>query len=451
MSSRLLKDAFSVLIAKLTYLFNRCIDLGDIPQSWCHSTISLIPKTKSKSNKPKDWRPITQIPLPGKLFEKIIHEQVYTYFNSNNILSSQQYGFRTGMSTSLAIFDVLKLLYSNWNDKLFTGCIFVDYSRAFETIDHEILLSNRTQSTTVNNYTSENSNVTYGTAQGSVLGPLIYIIYVNDVLKKKKEETNIIMYADDMLIISQHADLDVMSSMLQRSLDSIVRWCNHNKLTVNKDKTKCMVISKKKNIALTPFKIENRLLCKVTHYEYLGVILDQDLKMIPQVDSMYKKANSKLGILSKIRRFITEKTAVRVYKTMIRPYLEYVDFIIESSTKEKVLKVDALQHKALRRIEYCRTPEEKETYEVLERKFKIEKLEIRRKRSLLRLMYISSKDSTNIKMITHNKNLRSTKKVKMKEDFSGLTKLHQSPYYRGRPVYRGGGWGGVPPPHKEAA
>ena len=257
------------------------------------------------------------------------------------------------------------------------------------------------------------------------------ILSIYPHLKNVHRYTKIIMYADDMLIISQHADLDVMSSMLQKSLDSIVRWCNHNKMTVNKDKTKCMVISNKKNIAMTPLKIENRLLCQVTHYEYLGVIIDQDLKMIPHVESMYKKANSKLGILSKIRRFITEKTAVKVYKTMIRPYLEYVDFIIESSTKEKVLKVDALQQKALRRIEYCRTPEEKKTYEVLERKFKIEKLGISRKRSLLRLMYITSKDSTNIKMITHDKNLHSTTKVKMKEDFSGLTKLHQSPYYRG--------------------
>ena len=85
-------------------------------------------------------------------------------------------------------------------------------------------ISNRTQSTMVNDFISENSNVTYGTAQGSVLGPLIYIIYVNDVLKKASEETNIIMYADDMLIISQHEEECIMTTRLQRSLDTIVGW-----------------------------------------------------------------------------------------------------------------------------------------------------------------------------------------------------------------------------------
>ena len=396
-------------------------------------------------------RKFTQIPLPGKLFEKIIHEQVYEYFNNKNLLSPRQYGFRPGMSTSQAIFDVLKMLYNNWNDALYTGCIFVDYSRAFETIDHKILLlkleqygldtvalnffknyiSNRTQSTTVNNFTSMNSEVTYGTAQGSVLGPLIYIIYVNDILQKYTDDISTVMYADDMLIIAQNKDLNVMSELLQRKLDSIIRWCNHNKLTVNKDKTKFMLVSNRHENLSNPIMIGNDLLHKVSQYEYLGVIIDQDLKMVTQVDTMFKKANSKLGILSKIRRFITEETTVRIYKTMIRPYLEYVDFVIESCTKERVDKIDQLQKRALRRIEYCCNPEQRETYKFLGSKYNIEELHVRRKRSLLRHMYINSKDINNIQVKRHEKNLRSTKKVKMKEPFSGLMKLHQSPYYRG--------------------
>ena len=138
LSSRLLKDAFAELTSELTHLFNLCIELGDLPQSWCHGTISPIPKKKFNSTKPKDWRPITQIPLPGKMFEKIIHDEVYSYFENNNLLSPQQYGFRPGMSTSQAIFYVLRILYSNWNENVFSGCIFVEYARAFETIDHNI-------------------------------------------------------------------------------------------------------------------------------------------------------------------------------------------------------------------------------------------------------------------------------------------------------------------------
>ena len=115
-----------------------------------------------------------------------------------------------------------------------------------------------------------------------------------------------------------------------------------------------------------------RKLCKVSQYDYLGVTIDKDLKMVSHVDHMYKKANSKLGIQSKIRRYITEETAVKFYKTMIRPYLEYVDFVIESSTKEKIDRIDNLQRKALRRIEYCNNPEDRQTYDELGCKYNIE-------------------------------------------------------------------------------
>ena len=268
-----------------------------------------------------------------------------------------------------------------------------------------------------------------------MLGPLIYIIYVNDVLRVVNGNTKVVMYADDMLIISQNSVKSNMESELQSSLNHIISWCNYNKLTINKDKTKYMLLSSRKaeesdtenNIPT----IGERKLCKVSQYEYLGVTIDKDLKMVSHVDNMYKKANSKLGILSKIRRYITEETAVKLYKTMIRPYLEYVDFVTESSTKEKIDRIDILQRKALRRIEYCNNPEDRQTYDELGCKYNIEKLSVRRKRSLLCIMYIESKDSNNIKEDSHGMNLRSSKKVKLKEKFSDMTKLHKSPYFRG--------------------
>ena len=197
--------------------------LGDIPESWCVGRITPIPKATINSTDPKKWHPITQIPLPGKLLEKMVHEQVYSYFNDNNILYKQQYDFRPGNSMSHAIFDVLKSLYDSCNNKLVTGCIFVDFARAFETIDHEILISkleayglkriplnflkkyitHRTQYTVVNNHVSEQCEVTYRTAQGSVLEPLIYIIYVNNVLRLLIREYNMFLYADDILIAFQ--------------------------------------------------------------------------------------------------------------------------------------------------------------------------------------------------------------------------------------------------------
>ena len=389
--------------------------------------------------------------MPGKLLEKLIHDQVYSYFDDNNILFEKQYGFRTGKSTSHAIFDVLQILYDNWNNKLYTGCIVIDFSCAFETIDHEILLqkleayglkrtplnffrryiTNRSQTTTVNNFISAKDTVTYGTAQGSVLGPLIYIIYVNDILKLLSDEYNIFLYADDMLIMHKNENVPNMIEGLQQKLDSVMTWCACNKLTVNREKTKFMIVSSNKVTNVESLKIYDTALSMVTQYEYLGMLLDNKLGMTQHVDNMYKKANSKLGILCKIRRFIKEDTAVRIYKTMIRPHLEYIDFVIDSCSKNGIDKIDNLEKRALRRIEYCLTSENRLSYDELRIKYRIERLNVRRKRSLLRIMYDKSKDLKNIEDMSHGINLRSRKKVKLKTAFSGLTKIHVSPYYRG--------------------
>ena len=156
---------------------------------WTLSKVTPIPKTNYKSVKPGDWRPISQIRLPGKLLEKIIHAQLERYLAKNNILADNQFGFRKGLSTSIAIFEVLKRLGEGWNDNMFSGCVFIDFSRAFDSIDHNILFSKlelygldeaalnlmksymsyRKQIMTINGFKSQIADVTYGTAQGSIL------------------------------------------------------------------------------------------------------------------------------------------------------------------------------------------------------------------------------------------------------------------------------------------
>ena len=169
-----------------------------------------------------------------------------------------------------------------------------------------------------------------------------------NVLHILDNENDVYLYADDMLIMSADRDEQTMINNLQEKMDKIYKWCRLNKLTINEAKTKYMVVTSRKVIINTPIRISTHSLGRVKHYEYLGMIIDERLNMDKQVAGMYKKANKKLGILARIRIFITCETACKIYKTMIRPHLEYVDFIIESGSKIYVNKLDRLQERALR-------------------------------------------------------------------------------------------------------
>ena len=138
LSTRLLRDAFECLTWELTYIYNISLDPGIFPVDWGIGLVTPIPKTSSDSKNAKDLRPITQISLPGKLLERIVHTQISTYLEENNIMYNNQHGFRSERSTT--VFSALKDIYENWNMNLITTCIFIDFSRAFNSIDHDIFL-----------------------------------------------------------------------------------------------------------------------------------------------------------------------------------------------------------------------------------------------------------------------------------------------------------------------
>ena len=242
LSSRILKDCFEVLTLELTQLYNVCLMQGKFPKDWGLGFVTPIPKVNVNNKEPKNWRPIAQIKLPGKLLERIVHSQLMKYLTNNNILDNNQHGFRPGKSTSTAIFDMSEILFENWSKKKVSTCTFIDFSRAFDSLDHRILLSklklygldarsisfmesyidNPYQCTKVNGYTSASLKLRYGTAQGSILGPLIFILYVNDLFKEVIEENTILMYADDTLLITEGQD--IQSSLEKES--NCIEYCD---------------------------------------------------------------------------------------------------------------------------------------------------------------------------------------------------------------------------------
>ena len=183
-----MRDAFNCVTPELTHIYNTSLATGIFPSDWGVGLVTPIPKTSCNSKNAKEWRPITQISLPGKLLEWLVHTQIGAYLDANNILYDNQHGFRSERSTATAIFSALKTIYENWNLNLVTTCIFIDFSRAFDSIDHDIFLrklklygmsekciaflssyiGGRTQCTRVNGYDSPKAKLECGTAQGSI-------------------------------------------------------------------------------------------------------------------------------------------------------------------------------------------------------------------------------------------------------------------------------------------
>ena len=346
---------------------------------------------------------------------------------------------------------MLKNLYENWNDKNFTGCIFIDFSRAFDTIDHQILaeklgsygldpisqkfmseyMSCRKHNTTINGCKSPDTPVTYGTAQGSILGPLIFILYVNDIFTSLNKDSSVFMYADDTLILCKSDNVDCATSKAKEALGKISIWCEVNKLTINYKKTKYMLVKHTKIPVEPSLEVNGLKIATVQQYVYLGMLLDNKLTMNEYADVMWKKANAKVGILARIRRFISENSAAKIYKTMIRPHLDYIDFVINSSSVDRVKRLDTLQNKALRRIEYCMIKENRLEYSVLQKKYNIEDLRLHRDRNLIKIMHAKSPVLKSVDSESHSIELRSNSKVKIKMDNTAKTRVFNSPLYRG--------------------
>ena len=354
--TKVLVHAFHNQKNRIVRMYNGSLTLCTFPSKWKRATIVPLPKI-SNPKTVSDMRPISLLPFPGKIMEMIISQRLKAYLDENNILSKKQHGFRKKKSTLSAIVEFLHDVYMDQAILQDTFVVFLDLKKAFDTVSHKILLNklktigldeksilwfqsylgNRTQKTVINNNISSEMCITYGVPQGSILGPTLFTIYINDLANLIKGNIN--FYADDTILYS--SDPVLLKSDLERTHE----WCNKNLLTVNCKKSQWMKINlTNKKTDDTVLKLGDFQLQRVNEYKYLGVVIDSQLTFQTYRDSLINRVNLKISYFRKIRTYMTVKSALTLYKGTILPILEYADFVHDFNVKYISKKLQTIQN-----------------------------------------------------------------------------------------------------------
>jgi len=270
-SSRVIKRTATTIAIPLCHLFNLSLKTGYIPQEFKISRVVPIFKAGKKDDF-GNYRPISIIPAFSKLFELIVNDQVRSYFNCYNLFSNAQYGFRKGSNPTLAVAKFMDAIFKRRKD-ISLG-IFVDVKKAFDSVDHQILLKKleyygfrgvelelmknylvqRYQYTDINGFISEFAEILAGVPQGSVLGPLLFLIYINDF--QCATEFQSFLFADDTSLFMSGNNLENIQIKSQAELHRVEEWFKANKMQLNSKKTRFIIFNLPKTRRSEPFNIE---------------------------------------------------------------------------------------------------------------------------------------------------------------------------------------------------
>ena len=428
-SSFIVKEAFKILITKVTYMYNLSISASKFPTVWKQALVVPIPKV-GNSTMVKNYRPISLLPLPGKILEKLIHQQLSNYLEGEALLTDKQHGFRKKHSTIHSVAQLSDYISKKMDSRTPTLAAYVDFKKAFDCVQHPVLLarlsnmgvgssiikwvesylSNREQKVLANNCMSPSQVITQGVPQGSVLGPLFYIIYAND-LSRIVNNCEIALYADDTVLFTADEFFGISVRKLQADLDALNVWCYENGIMANTDKTKVMVFGSQavqRKIPQFEVQLDGTPLQKVSMYKYLGVTLDAGLTFNHQVGKTICSVTAKLKQFQRMRNFLNTNAALMVYKNMLLPILEYGDVFFSSASCLNKKRLQILQNKGLR----CALNKGiEESITELHSEANLLQLKYRREQHMLNFMYdqvqipslLKSKSSYRIKTRSSNK------------------------------------------------
>jgi len=366
------------VVLPLKIIFGNILETTIYPDIWKLANVVPLFKKNDKQLL-NNYRPISLLPICGKIFEKVIFNNLYKYLNDNNLITKNQSGFRPGDSTTNQLTYLVNEIHEAFNNSkcLQVRAVFLDISKAFDKVWHagllfklkqngiedklltlfESYLLNRRQRVVLNGSYSTLSVIEAGVPQGSVLGPLLFLIYINDL--EKDIRSNIKFFADDTMLYSIVNDPVSSSDDLNHDLDLICQWAYQWKMKFNPDHNKqaneVLFSCKKNKIDHPPLVFNGNPVVQSKQKEHLGLILDSSLSFENHVNEKISKARRIVGVLRNLSKYLPLKTLDQMYKALVRSHLDYCDVIYHQPpiVHEPPLGISLTTHmKKIERVQY---------------------------------------------------------------------------------------------------
>ena len=367
-----------------TIFFQNSLDQGKVPSSWKQAHIFPLFKKGDKTNV-ENYRPISLTSIACKLLEHIVHSTIMDFLDSSNILTPFQHGFRQGRSCETQLITTLNDFSDCLNNSGQMDAVLLDFSKAFDKVDHEILLSkcdkigiqgplhgwitsfldNRQQYVMVDGSLSDPCRVLSGVPQGTVLGPLLFLIYINDIAEYLTPGTFIRLFCDDSLlyrIINSISDAEI----LQRDLDQLQIWERENKMEFHPGKCQVLKITNKLEPINKEYRIHGVTLKLECFAKYLGITIDSKLSWNKHLDDVYKKASFMLSFLERNFNKCPKNIKEKCYFALVRPILDYGCCAWDPHKVTQIRKLEMLNKRAARFVTGNYTKEHGETNKNME-------------------------------------------------------------------------------------
>jgi hypothetical protein len=338
---KFVKDASKAIVYPLTYLINLSINTQTFPKDFKKAKITPIYKKENHFDV-GNYRPVSVLSVCSKILEKAIHSQLYEYLNENKLIYELQSGFRSSYSTQTCLIYLQDFIKSQTASGKYTGMILLDIQKAFDCVNHEILiqklcaigvnsvdwfksyLSDREQTVIVDGVTSDVCYVTCGVPQGSVLGPLLFLVYMNDL--SLCIDIPLIQYADDSALLVADKDINNLTQILNQNLMLCNEWLSHNLLTMHPHKTEFIMFGpprKLKKLKNVTFEYQGYKIISKNSVKYLGLILNNHLDGKEIVNSIIKKVNSKIHFMYRQAKYLDLHTKKILCTSLIAPLFDY--------------------------------------------------------------------------------------------------------------------------------